>query len=455
MKRKMIVALIGVMALSLMACGKKTALSNSTKQLTSVKTENQTQTAETVKEESNGENIVENNGETSIESNGENNDEGSGANISQTADFKTRYNQFAINLLQQTYQTGKNEMISPLSVLAALTMTENGANGETLTQMEQVLSGGTDRKQQGTELSSYMNSLTDTENSHLNIANSIWVKDSDSLHVNNDFLNANEQLFQAEVYQAPFDDSTLKDINTWVSNETEQMIPQILDKINSESVMYLINAVAFDAKWRVPYEKEDVTAGVFTTENGNRQDVDIMHSTESIYLEDENTTGFLRPYEEGYYFMAMLPAEGTSMEDYVNTLSAEKFKNLLENAGYNFDVDTVIPRFKSEYSVELKDTLETMGMTDAFDEEKADFSGIGSSDNGNIYISKVIHKTFIEVDEQGTKAGAATVVGMEEATSLKEPVVKTVYLDRPFVYAIIDSESELPVFLGVTEVVEQ
>ncbi len=415
MKRKMIAALIGLMALSLTACGKKMALSDSTKQLTSVKTENQTQ----------------------------------------TEDFKMRYNQFAINLLQQTYQTGKNEMISPLSVLAALTMTENGARGNTLAQMEQALSGQTDVEQQGKELSSYMNSLTDTENSHLNIANSIWVKDSNSLHVNNDFLTENEQLFQAEVYQAPFDDSTLKDINTWVSNKTEHMIPQILDKINSESVMYLINAVAFNAKWKLPYEKEDATAGVFTTEKGSRQDVDIMHSTESVYLEDENTTGFLRPYEEGYYFMAMLPAEGISMEDYVNTLSAEKFKNLLENASYDFDVDTFIPEFKSEYSVELKDTLENMGMTDAFDGEKADFSGIGSSDNGNIYISKVIHKTFIEVDEQGTKAGAATVVGMAEAACLKDPVVKTVYLDRPFVYAIIDSESKLPVFLGVTEAVGQ
>ncbi len=437
MKRKMIAAIIGLMALSLMACGRKMALSDSTKQLTSDKTENKTQTEENVKEEGNGENNNESNGE----------------NISQAADFKTRYNQFAIDLLQQTYETGKNEMISPMSVLAALTMTENGARGNTLAQMEQALSGQTDVEQQGKELSSYINSLTDVENSHLNIANSIWVKDSDSLHVKDDFLAKNEQLFQAEVYQAPFDDSTLKDINTWVSNKTEHMIPQILDKINSDSVMYLINAVAFNAKWRQPYEKENITAGVFTTEKGSRQDVDIMHSTESIYLEDENTTGFLRPYEEGYYFMAMLPAEGISMEDYVNTLSAEKFKNLLENASYDFDVDTVIPEFKSEYSVELKDTLETMGMTDAFDEEKADFSGIGSSDNGNIYISKVIHKTFIEVDEQGTKAGAATVVEMAETASLNDPVVKTVYLDRPFVYAIIDSESKLPVFLGVTEAV--
>ena len=127
-------------------------------------------------------------------------------------------------------------------------MTENGAKGDTLTQMEQVLSGGMPAEQQGKELSSCMKNLPDTENAHLNIANSIWLKDADTFHVEDDFLRKNTELFDAEIYQAPFDDSTLKDINTWVSNKTEKMIPEILDQIEYDSVMYLINAVAFDAK---------------------------------------------------------------------------------------------------------------------------------------------------------------------------------------------------------------
>ena len=121
----------------------------------------------------------------------------------------------------------------------------------------------------------------------------------------------------------------------------------------------------------------------------------------------------------------------------------------------DYDVDAAIPKFKSEYSIELKDTLQNMGMTDAFDEEQADFRGIGTSDNGNIYINMVLHKTYIEVDEQGTKAGASTVVGMAETMSLYEPEIKTVHLDRPFVYAIIDTETQMPIFLGVTESVEE
>ena len=138
------------------------------------------------------------------------------------------------------------------------------------------------------------------------------------------------------------------------------------------------------------------------------------------------------------------------MEDYIGQLSAEKLISLVGNASTDYDVDAAIPKFKSEYSIELKDTLQNMGMTDAFDEEQADFRGIGTSDNGNIYINMVLHKTYIEVDEQGTKAGASTVVGMAETMSLK-----TVHLDRPFVYAIIDTETQMPIFLGVTESVEE
>lgn len=151
------------------------------------------------------------------------------------------------------------------------------------------------------------------------------------------------------------------------------MIPQILDKIEDNSVMYLINAIAFDAKWQSPYEKEDVESGTFTSENGTQQTVDMMYSTEAYYLEDDSTTGFIRPYEDGYSFVALLPKEGISMEDYIGQLSAEKLISLVGNASTDYDVDAAIPKFKSEYSIELKDTLQNMGMTDAFDESRQIF----------------------------------------------------------------------------------
>ena len=403
MKRKLVTILIGCMALGLFGCG--SGLSDTTKRLTPQQSENSEQNADHTGNEDQ---------QAEADTTEKKAEDGSAE-----TSFGYRYRQFALNLLQQTYEDGKNEMISPLSVLAALTITENGAKGNTLSQMEQVLSDGTPVGQQGRELSSYMKKLADTENTHLNIANSIWLKDADTLHVEDDFLSENSKLFDAEIYQAPFDEHTLKDINTWVSQKTEKMIPQILDKIEDNSVMYL------------------------------------MYSTEAYYLEDDSTTGFIRPYEDGYSFMALLPKEGISIEDYISHLSAEKLIGLVENVSTDYDVDAAIPKFKSEYSIELKDTLQNMGMTDAFDEEQADFCGIGTSDNGNIYINMVLHKTYIEVDEQGTKAGASTVVGMVETMSLYEPEIKTVHLDRPFVYAIIDTETQMPIFLGVTESVEE
>ena len=255
MKRKLVTILIGCMALGLFGCG--SGLSDTTKRLTPQQPEDSEQNADHTGNEDQ---------QTEADTT-----EKKAEDDSTETTFGYRYRQFALNLLQQTYEDGKNEMISPLSVLAALTMTENGAKGNTLSQMEQVLSDGTPVGQQGRELSSYMKKLVDTENAHLNIANSIWLKDADTLHVEDDFLSENSKLFDAEIYQAPFDEHTLKDINTWVSQKTEKMIPKILDKIEDNSVMYLINAVAFDAKWQSPYEKEDVEAGTFTSENGTQQ----------------------------------------------------------------------------------------------------------------------------------------------------------------------------------------
>ena len=213
MKRKLVTILIGCMALGLFGCG--SGLSDTTKRLTPQQSEDSEQNADHTGNEDQ---------QAEADTTEKKTEDGSAE-----TSFGYRYRQFALNLLQQTYEDGKNEMISPLSVLAALTMTENGAKGNTLSQMEQVLSDGTPVGQQGRELSSYMKKLTDTENAHLNIANSIWLKDADTLHVEDDFLAENSKLFDAEIYQAPFDEHTLKDINTWVSQKTEKMIPQILD----------------------------------------------------------------------------------------------------------------------------------------------------------------------------------------------------------------------------------
>ncbi len=354
---------------------------------------------------------------------------------------------FAVRLFKESVEDGKNTLISPLSVLVALSMTANGADSDTLSQMEAVL--GMPTEQLNLWIRTYAENLPEKESYKLKLANSIWFKDTDSFTVNEDFLKTNEDYYGADVYKAPFDDTTLKDINEWVTDNTDGMIKGILNEIPEDAIMYLINALAFDAEWQKIYDEYRIREGQFTTEDGLRQEVELMYSSENKYLEDDKATGFIKYYKDNKYaFAALLPSEGVTVAEYVVTLDGERLNKLLTNA-VSTPVNAAIPKFEAEYQVEMNDILTNMGMPDAFNRNLADFSRIGESNEGNIYISRVIHKTYIAVDGKGTKAGAATAV-LLEAEGAMEPYEppKQVFLDRPFVYMLIDCETNLPFFIG-------
>lgn len=363
------------------------------------------------------------------------------------------YTDFAVRLFQESLNTEENILISPLSVINALAMTANGAKGETLSQMEQLFKA--DLPSLNEYLSDFNSSLPSEEKYKLHVANSIWLKDKEGFAAEEDFLKTNQRLYKADIYKAPFDASTLKDINHWVAENTDNMIPKILQKISSDAVMYLVNALAFDAEWQTSYESYNISDDVFTTENGIEKSISMMHSKENILLQDINENGdttamgFLKYYaDDKYAFAALLPEEGMDIREYVKTLSGEHLNKILTETT-NADIRASLPKFEAEYSIGMKEILQDMGMTTPFDPEQADFSGIGFSSDGNLYISDVIHKTFIAVDEQGTKAGAATLVEIctESASiDITEPIYIT--LDRPFVYMIIDCEEKLPIFIG-------
>ena len=353
---------------------------------------------------------------------------------------------FAIRLFKASEESGKNTLISPLSVLCALAMTANGAEEETLAQMEEVL--GMTTEELNLYLYSYMQNLPQGEKYKLSLANSIWFTDDERFTVNQDFLQTNANYYGADIYKAPFDKQTLKDINNWVKQNTDEMIPEILDQIPPEAIMYLVNALAFEAEWSEIYEKHQVKDGEFTKEDGTKQDVKFMYGSEGTYLEDEKATGFMKRYKGGKYaFVAMLPNEGVSVSEYIASLDGESLNALLANPQYA-TVHTSIPKFETEYKVEMSEILKSMGMTEAFDMYNADFEGLGTSTGGNIYISRVLHKAFISVGEKGTKAGAATVVEMKDGAAAEPTEPKEVYLDRPFVYMLVDCENNIPFFIG-------
>jgi len=359
--------------------------------------------------------------------------------------------QFALKLFQQnvTEHPEQNILVSPLSVMLALSMTANGAENQTRSEMEQVL--GSNLSDLNQNLYSYIQKLPSSENAKLSIADSVWFRDRENFSVNTDFLQKNETYYQADIYQEVFDSKTCDKINNWVDQNTDHMIPKIIDEIDSNTMMYLINALAFDAEWLHIYEETDIREGrAFKNISGVNQTVTMMHSSEYNYLESDQATGFLKPYQDGYSFAAILPDESISIDDYISNLTAENLSDMLKNI-QNTEVSAEMPKFKSEYDTSLVDALQNMGMQNAFT-ESADFSGI-SSDTG-LYINDVLHKTFIQVDERGTKAGAVTAVMMQENGLAVAHEPKFVILDRPFVYMIIDDANQLPVFIGTVKEVQ-
>lgn len=372
-----------------------------------------------------------------------------------TEDFAGAYADFAIRLLRESRVSAEsaesNVMVSPLSVLMALEMTRNGAEGETLAQMNDVLYAGILPEQGKDGMMSLCRLLAEREGETLTVANSIWFHTKGVFTPREEFLQSSAEDYGAEIYGAPFDESTLSDINRWVERETDGEIRDILDQIPKDAIMYLINAVAFEAEWQEPYHSDQIHDAVFYGADGSETTVSMLYAEESRYLEDDNATGFIKPYQEGYYFMALLPKEGISLDTYIDGLTGEIFLKTIGDVNGTI-VDTGIPKFENETSLELSNALQEMGMPLAFDPLLADFSGMGScAGDLNICISRVLHKTHIRVDELGTKAGAATVVEMSGEGAMLVEERKTVILNRPFLYAIVDADTNLPVFIGVVE----
>ena len=355
---------------------------------------------------------------------------------------------FGVRLFKTSMEEGKNTLISPLSVLYALAMTANGSDGETLTQMEKVL--GMDVDKLNSYMLAYLDLLPESKDYKMSLANSIWFKGDPNFAVEQSFLQTNADYYGAGAYKAAFDEGTRNDINNWVKEHTDGMIPEIIDEIPDEAIMYLVNALAFEAKWADEYEEHQIREGRFTMEDGTRQDVDMMHSEEYTYLEDDLATGFIKYYKDRKYaFVAMLPNEGVTVSQYVESLTGEHLRELLNNP-QDLTVFASIPKFETEYDIEMSEVLQEMGMTDAFDWRVADFSRLGTYnvDGMNICINRVLHKTFISVSEQGTRAGAATAVEMVAEGAMEIVEFKEVVLDRPFVYMLIDCETNLPFFIG-------
>ncbi|MBQ4353285.1 MAG: serpin family protein [Clostridia bacterium] len=339
-----------------------------------------------------------------------------------------------------------NILLSPLSVSLALSLCANGAEGETKEEMERVL--GMSVSELNNASAAYTASFPDADDCSLYPANSVWFRDDQNLlTVHDSFLCTASDYYAADVFASPIDLSAVRDINRWGEKKTNGMIPSIVKEIPESAVLYLINALAFDAKWDKPYNSSDLFDSTFSSYDGEEQEVRMMRSTESLYIEGRDAVGFIRPYQgKRFSFAAILPEEGTDIYSWISSLTAEKLSSLLENV-QNAELIACIPPFSTDDSFELANALAALGMPSAFDTAKADFSSMAETADGSLFIGQVLHRTHIAVDTDGTRAAALTAVMMETGGAACEEK-PTVILNRPFVYMILDTENKVPLFIG-------
>ena len=370
--------------------------------------------------------------------------------------FKNSQLDLAVKLLQKSCEESKDEnvMISPLSIALALSMTANGAKGETLAEMEKLLGGELTISQLNDYYAGWLRSIGQEKEQKLYAADAIWFRDAaDMIQVPEEFLKTCADFYGANAYKAPFNQTTVDDINGWVKSNTHGMIDKIIKELPGHAVMVLANALAFEAEWAQKYEDYQVHDREFTREDGVKTTVRMMSSTEAGYLEDNGAVGFVKPYQYGTYsFAAVLPPEGKTVDEYLASLDGEGLQKLLASLTYKYDVYAGLPKFKFEYDNSLKNMLTELGMPTAFEEGNADFTGLNNAPDTYTWIGNVLHKTFIDLTEDGTKAAAVTAVVMEAGCCVEDPPeTRTVTLDRPFVFMILDESNGLPVFIGTVK----
>ncbi|MBP5354454.1 MAG: serpin family protein [Lachnospiraceae bacterium] len=363
-------------------------------------------------------------------------------------DMRMAYEEFAYKLFAQLPE-GKTRMISPFSIYVALSMLANGAEGETLAQLDELL--GLTAEERNAYLAAWIADLTKGGDGATTFSNadSLWIYDAMESGVPKEFLDICAQYYRAAVYSTPMDDSTVADINAWVKAKTMDMIDELIDSLPANTAMVLMNAIALDAAWEDEFDKADTKKDcTFTRSDGTTEKVDMMYALQEYgYMENDLAIGFSKKYKGfEFTFMALLPREGVTLHELLTSLTPQFVHGLRNSSTRYLDkVHIAMPKYEQEYSLNLNDILKNLGMTDAFDGGKADFHRLMTGPD--VWVDSVSHKTHIKVDEKGTQAEAATDVIMSYRGIVKEYYVT---LDRPFVYMILDSDG-LPIFIGTYE----
>ena len=364
------------------------------------------------------------------------------------------YKRYCFDLLSQTvrdYGGEGNVMISPASIMIALDMVAAGAKEDSLRQLTDLFAVGQGPLSQQAYAASLMDKINSSKDVDFTCANAVW---NNSLllgdMVNTEYVGYIRETFLAEYTVTEFNEKTCDEINGWIYDHTDKKIKKMIDELDRDTAMVLVNAIAFDGKWEDPYKKDDVKEGDFTASNGNVQKATFLNDTSYVYFETDKATGFTKNYKGGEYaFLAILPKDASiSANEFAKSFTSKDYENFINSRTTEYKVYSKMPEFKSDFKLLMNDTVKNLGAGDIFEPGKADFSGIAGKP-GDLYVSVVLHQTHIEVDANGTRASAATVVMMTKGASV-DSVSNERYVncDRPYLYAIVDTKTMSPVFIG-------
>ncbi|MCX6013396.1 MAG: serpin family protein [Chloroflexi bacterium] len=351
-------------------------------------------------------------------------------------------NKFGFNLFQEVVKQDKdkNVFISPLSVAMALGMTLNGSNGTTREAMLKTLEiNGLTEEQINKSYQSLIELLRNLDPKvQFQLANSIWY-DPQRVNVKQSFLDLCKEYFDAEVNGK----LNVADINKWVNDNTTGKITKIIEQIPPNTVMYLINAIYFKGMWTTQFKVENTKDDEFILSGGTKKLCKMMNVTDKFdYFANDSFQAVDLPYGDGKYSMTIfLPEKGVDLDTLLSTFTQDNWNHWISNFETGNKIHLALPKFHLEYEIKLNEVLKSMGMSIAFDSSNADFSRI---DYG-LFIDEVKHKTYVEVNEEGTEAAAVTSVGMG-TTSIALPL--DMIVDHPFIFVIREHHSNTILFMG-------
>jgi serine protease inhibitor len=359
-------------------------------------------------------------------------------------------NKFGFKLFSEVLKDGKGEnnvFLSPSSVAIALAMTYNGASGSTQQAMAKTLElQGMNLPEINSSYAAVLKQLLDNQDAkiQLSIANSLWANQDVSFAP--DFLKRTQDFYQAKVSNLNFKDAAASNIiNNWIKENTKGKITKIVEKIEPNQVLFLINAIYFKGNWTNEFDKSKTAQYPFYITSGRRKQHSMMSQEGDYrYYENEQFQAVSLPYgKDGKIsFYIFLPKQNSNLKAFYQNLSFENWEKWMTQ--FNKQKGFIrLPRFKTDYEVTLNDALKSLGMEEAFS-NKANFSGMGK----NFAISQVKHKTFVEVNEEGTEAAAATSVGIVTTSLRDEPEPFRMIVDRPFFCVIRDNQTGNVLFMG-------